>query len=449
MKLWRLLGVVMAFAGLFFLHRTLNAQEPASFVQALQLEALPHPAPVAGAAWNEDESRLLTWAHDGTLNLWDNPELDEPEPIFTGDGWFDGAVWTLDQNGLLAWLNAPQICSADCAFSVYFWQTLDSTPLIFPHPAHIDSATLNTAETLILTAAFDGTVRVWDLSTQAVMNSFQHEGAALGATWNQDESRILSWSVDGTARLWDSASGVEMARFSHGAWVDGAAWVGEDRLILTWGHDGTARLWESASGQALDVFRHSGWITSAAISRDGARLLTASTDGTVRLWDVPSGTELRRLDLPGAAFEAAWNTDESRILVRSVARTGWLSVWDAESGTLLATLPHPAFTRGAHWNADESRLLTWADDGLARVWIIPRPQDCLITTPFQGVNQRESATTDSRIVGQMAAGDVALAMGQATGADGLRWWQLAGGAWVREDVVEASGTCETLPEVVP
>jgi hypothetical protein len=65
------------------------------------------------------------------------------------------------------------------------------------------------------------------------------------------------------------------------------------------------------------------------------------------------------------------------------------------------------------------------------------------------VNQRTGPGTDYDLAGQLTAGSNADVNGQATGADGLVWWRLGEGVWVRSDVVDEAGDCEAVPFVTP
>ncbi len=63
------------------------------------------------------------------------------------------------------------------------------------------------------------------------------------------------------------------------------------------------------------------------------------------------------------------------------------------------------------------------------------------------INRRASASTQADIAGQLSNGETVRAVGQTIGGDGLVWWQLETGEWVRSDVVDEVGQCEALPTV--
>ena len=62
------------------------------------------------------------------------------------------------------------------------------------------------------------------------------------------------------------------------------------------------------------------------------------------------------------------------------------------------------------------------------------------------VNLRGEATTSAGIAGSLTAGSGAVVDQTTHGGDGMRWYQLLSGAWVREDVVSLGEGCDALPD---
>ena len=112
-----------------------------------------------------------------------------------------------------------------------------------------------------------------------------HQNWLSSATFSPGGDRILTAAHDGTARLWD-LDGTELVVMNPG---DGVIWSAVfspsgDR-VLTAANDRTACLWD-LQGNELAVFTggHSGPVTSAIFSPSGHRILTASSDGSASLW---------------------------------------------------------------------------------------------------------------------------------------------------------------------
>lgn len=108
---------------------------------------------------------------------------------------------------------------------------------------------------LIVTTELDGSVRIWDAQSGALLNQLSgHTGSVRYAAWNEDSSRIVTASSDGTARMWDVQSGVEIARLiGHQAAVTHAEWNPSGTRILTASDDGTARIYYVSIDDLLQV----------------------------------------------------------------------------------------------------------------------------------------------------------------------------------------------------
>jgi hypothetical protein len=72
--------------------------------------------------------------------------------------------------------------------------------------------------------------------------------------------------------------------------------------------------------------------------------------------------------------------------------------------------------------------------------------DCTISASGT-VNLRAGAGTTFDRAGTLQAGQNEPALGQSEASDGYTWYNLANGAWVREDVITATGDCDQLPSL--
>ena len=75
------------------------------------------------------------------------------------------------------------------------------------------------------------------------------------------------------------------------------------------------------------------------------------------------------------------------------------------------------------------------------------PAICSVSSA-SGANQRSGPGTSFAQVGSLASGDHAAVDGQSVGSDGQIWWRLGEGVWVRSDVVNETGNCDSVA-VVP
>lgn len=70
---------------------------------------------------------------------------------------------------------------------------------------------------------------------------------------------------------------------------------------------------------------------------------------------------------------------------------------------------------------------------------------CMVNSD-SGANLRSGPGTDFSRAGQLPAIHLQSVIGQTTGSDGFVWWQLEDDSWVRSDVVEEVGDCESVEE---
>jgi hypothetical protein len=67
-----------------------------------ELAHFSHEDAVNGAAWNADETRILTWSDDNTARVWDAETGDELARLNHEDA-VNGAAWNADETRILTW----------------------------------------------------------------------------------------------------------------------------------------------------------------------------------------------------------------------------------------------------------------------------------------------------------------------------------------------------------
>jgi WD40 repeat protein/tRNA A-37 threonylcarbamoyl transferase component Bud32 len=69
-----------------------------------------------------------------------------------------------------------------------------------------------------------------------------HVGKIGYGAWSPDEALVITAAIDGTARLWDAARGDQLAIFEHPGWVQMATFSPDGRRVVLAGIDGTAMI---------------------------------------------------------------------------------------------------------------------------------------------------------------------------------------------------------------
>ncbi|MFI9759943.1 caspase family protein [Streptomyces sp. NPDC051963] len=158
-----------------------------------------------------------------------------------------------------------------------------------------------------VTGSTDGTVRVWDLTTQRQIGEPLAMGVAVSAVAIGelgDYTVALAGGVDGTVRVWDLSAGQPygppLTGHTNVIRVIRVCTLAGRTVVLTGGGDGTARMWDLAErrqlGSPLSGHRRTVWDAVLA-NVDGRPLaVTGGEDKAVRIWDlrdVPDGGDAR------------------------------------------------------------------------------------------------------------------------------------------------------------
>ncbi|MFI6416977.1 caspase family protein [Streptomyces sp. NPDC050842] len=301
----------------------------------------------------------VTAGHDGSVRAWDlagGAEDHVPRVLFTSSRPVLCAAWTVVDG-------SPAVVHGDHSGLVRLQRLSgDGEPvagepvLLSGHtgPVRAVSCTTLDGRTHAVTAADDGTVRVWNLST--------HETRSVLSAKNEWVRGLEVFSVAGnpyafarpddhTTRLWDLRTGTMRATLSgRSSWVRTVTPVraGGQRHLLVGGDDRTARVWdvggEPFSGaEPVATFQdHTDWVrASASIEVDGRALaVTGGNDGTLRVWDHHTAVPLHVLrGHTGWVRGVACADVDGRPVAVSVGEDHTVRVWDVRTGAALFALP--------------------------------------------------------------------------------------------------------------
>ncbi|MGY5047519.1 nSTAND1 domain-containing NTPase [Streptomyces sp. 900105755] len=123
-----------------------------------------------------------------------------------------------------------------------------------------------------------------------------HTGAVYLTTFSPDGKVLATAAYDRTVRLWDVSEPTRpkplgKPLLGHTSWVSSAVFSPDGRTLASAGDDGTVRLWNVSDPRhpaslGAPSAGHDGTVYLVAFSPDGKTLAAADEDHTVRLWDV-------------------------------------------------------------------------------------------------------------------------------------------------------------------
>ncbi len=260
----------------------------------------------------------------------------------------------------------------DKSISDAIWGAWQSAHFAIGEPIrHVNSANFSPDSTRIVTASFDGTARIWNVTTGVPIGEpMRHENALNSATFSPDGTRIVTASDDNTARIWDAATGAPIGEpIFHEQGVTSATFSPNGTRIVTASDDGTARIWHLATGAPVgDPMRHEKGVNSATFSPDGTRILTASNYDTVRIWDAATGAPIGKpMRHEGLVHSTTFSPDGTRIVTAS--DDGTARIWHLATGAPVGDpMRHEKGVNSATFSPDGTRIVTASDDNIARIW---------------------------------------------------------------------------------
>jgi predicted oxidoreductase (fatty acid repression mutant protein) len=237
---------------------------------------------------------------------------------------------------------------------------------LLAHQDSISSVEFSPQGDRIVTASWDNTARVWDLSGKLIAELKGHQGSVFRASFSPQGDRIVTASIDNTARVWDLSGKLIVELKGNQGIVFHASFSPQGDRIVTASRDNTARVWDLSGKLIAELKGHQGSVFRASFSPQGDRIVTASWDKTARVWDLSGKTIAELKGHQGEVTHASFNPQGDRVVTAS--DDGTARIWDL-SGNLIAELKgHQDGVINASFNPQGDRILTASADGTARIW---------------------------------------------------------------------------------
>ena len=240
------------------------------------------------------------------------------------------------------------------------------------HSSYVYDVASSPDGTRAVSAAWDGTVRLWDLTTGRETGRVQQPDRIVVAGCFSPDGKQVAAAAAHFLVVWDAASGrqVRTLPLSYGDWrsYPRAAFHPRGKYLAAGGGDGAVRLWGPAGEDPVALLRgHEDIVSDVAFRPDGVQLASAGVDHTVRLWDVETRSAVAVLrGHTDIVHRVAFSADGRLLASASTDKT--VRLWNAATHDLLAVLPHGSTVYAVAFSPNGTRLASCCADNTIRLW---------------------------------------------------------------------------------
>ncbi|KAK4064104.1 hypothetical protein Purlil1_14133 [Purpureocillium lilacinum] len=209
-------------------------------------------------------------------------------------------------------------------------------------------------------------VRVCDLRTGRISQTMQsHDGPVCKAVFSTDGKRLISASFDGSVRIWPAESSHPYgSHLGYGGKTDSLALSSGGRWFASASEqDGyRLRIWNTANVEDVqELHGHNSSVRAIDFSANDQWLASGSANGTTRIWDVSRGRCVRLLTGQAQPVHSVAFSPNIRSLISGL-EDGTVELWDLLHGScwqfllMVDGLPRVRVTA---WSKYGARISIW------------------------------------------------------------------------------------------
>jgi cytochrome c len=221
-----------------------------------------------------------------------------------------------------------------------------------------------------ITAGEDARIALWEAGQQQPAAVLQgHTGPIVALALSPDQTMLASAAWDRTVRLWRLAdAGHAAARVleGHQQNVNGVAFTPDGRAAVSAGYDATVRIWPLGGAAAPSLMTLPVPLNAVAVAPDG-EIIAAGADGKVYLLSATGELEGSIEAAPTPIIALAVSPDGASIAAASIR--GAVGIIDRPTRKLARTLVGPGLpVWSAAFLPDSRTLMTGGADRIIRRW---------------------------------------------------------------------------------
>ena len=337
----------------------------------------------------------------------------------------EGATRRFGKGGITEIAYSPDSTRLAVASSIGVWlydtNTAQEVALLTGHTDVVTSVSFSPNGLTLASGNRDDTIQIWDATTGTLRQTFTgHTGDVTSVSFSPDGLTLASGSNnDHTVRLWDIATGELQNTFNSGD-VRSISFS-PDGLTLASGNGRNISIWDVATGEIRQNIRteHNDVVNSVSFSPDGLTLASCSSDNTIRLWDVTTG-RIRQHLVHNGVLSISFSPDG--LTLASGSSDSSIFLWDTPTGTHLKTLTgHSQQVNSVSFSPDGLTLASGSHDGTIRLWDVTTIWDVATGEPRQTLTGHPQSVADVHF----SPDGLTLASGSRDGT--IRLWDVTTG----------------------
>jgi WD40 repeat protein len=293
---------------------------------------------IEAVSFNSDSGDVVTASDDGTARVWHARPRElrtvfatstiggAPAPVV-------GASYIDDGSRVLAY---------DSSGRAYVLTAGGKREAVINTGSKVEWTAENKAGTKVVTADQSGSVEEWQavgtLYTRVHLRTHIHlSGPAYGLGMSGDGTRIaVVPHEDRTIQVINAQTGQLLRTLRSDQDISDVAFSPTGRQVFAGDSNGQVEAWDLPGGR-LVLDRPGRPISDVEYDSSGRELVTLTQGASITVWDAPDGRELRQFGVCSSPFSASPSPDGSKIAVGCGDDS--VGVYDATTGELLTRLP--------------------------------------------------------------------------------------------------------------
>jgi len=280
-----------------------------------------HGGPVRAVAIAPDGATAMSGSFDSSAIRWSLKRNAALQVL----RFHDGAV------NAVAFLKDGRMATAGEDARIAIWRAGDERPSVVleGHKAPIAALAVSPDGTMLASAAWDRTVRLWSVAGGAARVFDGHQQNVNAVAFAPDGRTLVSAGYDATLRLWPLDGGAPIV-VALPTPLNAVA-VAPDGEIAAAGADGKVYFFDPAGAPRGEVATGPSPLIALAVSGDGALVAAAGIRGSVAIIERSTHTLVRTLVGPGLpVWSVAFFPDNHTLLTGGTDRM--VRRWDASTG---------------------------------------------------------------------------------------------------------------------